>query len=463
MARIGTRGCRVEQKSTAEARRTQRTARSAVRRWLGAAAMGLMLALAAGACSFGATPTPVPTPAATPLPPIGVATAAQVATASGEIVPALKAELGFPAAGRVATVVVETGDAVEAGDVLAVQDRAAAEAAVTGAQAVLFQAQAALAELRSGPRLQEIAVAQAQLEAAQARLAQLTEGARPEEIAAANSALAAAQTAYQQLFSGPREDARIDALAARANAEAALRQAQAAYDKVAWSNDISSLPESRQLQEATNNYEAAQARYDALYDEPDAGEVAAAQAAVQQAKANLDRLVAPGSEYQVAEAAAAVRSAQAQLDLLTAGARDEAIASAAAAVTGAESALHRAEATLANMELRAPFAGTVSVLSVSPGETVQADETVLVLADLGNLRAETTDFSERDIAKVSAGQAATVLVEPLGVEVPGRVLRIASQANVIGGDVVYAIVVTLDEQPPGLRWGMSVEVNVLGE
>ena len=42
--------------------------------------------------------------------------------------------------------------------------------------------------------------------------------------------------------------------------KAALRQAQSAYDNLSWRNDIGVLPESRQLQEATNNYEAAQAR-----------------------------------------------------------------------------------------------------------------------------------------------------------------------------------------------------------
>jgi len=29
--------------------------------------------------------------------------------------------------------------------------------------------------------------------------------------------------------------------------------------------------------------------------------------------------------------------------------------------------------------------------------------------------------------------------------------------------VIYTVVVTLDEQPPGLRWGMSVEVDFLEE
>jgi hypothetical protein len=37
---------------------------------------------------------------------------------------------------------------------------------------------------------------------------------------------------------------------------------------------------------------------------------------------------------------------------------------------------------------------------------------------------------------------------------------IAPRANTLGGDVVFAVTVALDDQPPGLRWGMSVEVEI---
>ena len=358
---------------------------------------------------------------------------------------------------------VDVGDRVEAGTVLVAQERSASEASVIGARAALFQAQAHLAEVQAGPRLQEIAAAQARVDAARARLEQLSEGARSEEIAAARATLAAAQSAQQQLYNGPREDERIDALVALSNAEAALRQAQAAYDQVSWRNDLSGLPESRQLQEATNNYEAAQARYDALYAEPDADAVADARARVQQAQATLDGLLTPGSENQIAEAEALVRSAEAELELLTEGARDESIASAAAAVSEAEAALQYAEAGLASIELRAPFTGTVTALNVSPGEITQAGQVALTLADLDHLRVETTDLSERDVDRVAVGNRATVFIEPLSSEIEGRVLRIAPQATVIGGDVVYAVVVELDQQLPGLRWGMSVDVTLLDE
>jgi hypothetical protein len=91
---------------------------------------------------------------------------------------------------------------------------------------------------------------------------------------------------------------------------------------------------------------------------------------------------------------------------------------------------------------------------------VMPSQVVLTMADLSHLQVETTDLSERDVARVAAGQRTTVYVEPLGAEVGGRVVRVASQATTVGGDVVYAVVVALDEQPPGLRWGMSVEVEI---
>jgi multidrug resistance efflux pump len=184
---------------------------------------------------------------------------------------------------------------------------------------------------------------------------------------------------------------------------------------------------------------------------------------VQQAEAALDRLLGAATAGQIAEAEAQVRSAQAALDLLTAGARDETIAAAQADVSEARAVLQRAEADLSNAELRAPFVGTVAAVDVSQGEMVQPGQVVLTLADLDHLQVETTDLSERDVAQVAVGQPANVFVEALDVTVTGRVERISPQATTIGGDVVYAVTVTLDEQLPGLRWGMSVDVEILSE
>ena len=90
-------------------------------------------------------------------------------------------------------------------------------------------------------------------------------------------------------------------------------------------------------------------------------------------------------------------------------------------------------------------------------------QVVVTLADLSLLRVETTDLSERDVAGVSVGQRASVYVEALGAEIQGRVAGVAPQATTIGGDVVYVVYIQLDEQLPGLRWGMSADVEIATE
>jgi HlyD family secretion protein len=431
-------------------------------RWL-RALLVLGLALCLGGCDLGrsATPTPLPTLVLPGVEP--GRTSGGGATASGKVVPSQKAELSFPTAGQVKSLAVDVGDQVEAGAVLAALDATAAKVAVAKAQAALGQAKAQVAALRAGPRPEEIAAAQARLETVQAQLAQLQEGAPAEDVAAAKAELAAAQAALKQLSAGPPEEERVAALAALSNAKIVLQQAQAAYDRVASRSDVGMLPESVQLEEATNSYQAAQAHYDALFAAPDADVVAAARARVAEAQAALERLLAPASAGQIAQVEAQMRAAQAELDLLEAGTQEETIAVAEAAVTVAQADVERTEADLANTELRAPFGGTITARAVNPGEMVLPGQVVLTLADLSSLRVETTDLSERDVERVAAGQAVTVFVEALGVEIPGRVLRVAPEANVVGGDVVYTVTIELDEPPPDLRWGMSVDVDILSE
>jgi HlyD family secretion protein len=383
--------------------------------------------------------------------------------AAGKVLPAQVAELGFAAAGQVQTVAVRVGDQVAAGDLLAALDATAADADVTQAQAALFRAQANLSELQDGPRPEEVAAAKAGVQAAEARLDQLATPAAASEIAAGRAALAAAQAALAQLSAGPQEAQRIEALAGLANAEATLQQAQSAYNQVKDRSDVGMLPQSRDLQQATNNYEAAQARYDLLFAGPQADAVAAGQAQVQEAQAALDRLLTPASASQIAEAQAQVDAAQAELDLLQAPARAQTLAVAAVAVTEAEAALRRAEAARAGRVIRAPFSGTVTTLSIAAGEMVQSGGAVLTLADLNHLQVETTDLGERDVPLVAVGRPATVIVQASDAQIAGHVAAIAPQSTIVGGDVVYAVTIALDDQPADLRWGMTVDVEIAGE
>jgi HlyD family secretion protein len=384
-----------------------------------------------------------------------------VIVAEGIVVPERYATLSMAASGIVAEILAPEGGTVEAGQVVLRLHNAHQQAAVAEAQAALASARAQFDALQAGPRAQEIATVRAGLDAAEARLARLEEGARAQEISAAEAALAAARATLQRLYDGPDESQRIAARADLDNAEAALRQAQAAYDQVADRGDVAMLPQSLQLQQATNAYQAARARYEALFDEPDADMVANARAGVEQAQANLERLRQPATANEIAEAEAMVRQAQAQLDLLLAGARAQEIAAAAAAVDRAEAGLRQAQASLDDTELVAPFAGTLAVLHVKEGEQVAAGMPVVELADLAAWQVETDDLTELDVVGVQVGDRARLTFDAIeGLELAGTVQRIKPRGEEKRGDVTYTVVIRLHDQDPRLRWRMTAVAEI---
>jgi len=386
-------------------------------------------------------------------------------TASGEVVPVQYAELGLPIGGVVAEVLVTEGDEVEEGQLLIRMVATQQMASADQAEASLRQAQIQLDRLRAGPDPREIEAELASVEAAKAELANLMESAQPEELAAAQAAVVSARTALQTTLEGPDENEVTIAAADLRRAEVDLKQAQWAYDEVAFGDDVGESLQAAQLEQATLDYETALANYHLAVDGPSPDSVEAARAQLAQAESNLAILQRGSSDAQIAGAEAEIRHAQAQYDLIRAGARPEDIAAAETEVVAAQAVLTGAQAALTNTELRAPFAGAVTTLDVGLGEVVSPlpDKAVLTLVDLAHLRVETTDLSERDVAQLSVGQPANIYLEALGLEMEGRVARIAHEADIIGGDVVYKVVVELNEQPPGLRWGMSADVRITTE
>jgi len=166
-------------------------------------------------------------------------------------------------------------------------------------------------------------------------------------------------------------------------------------------------------------------------------------------------------EAQVAEAEFNVQALETQLAKLTrniASERDRDIARAN--VEAAKAKLDSIKAQLANTTLISPVGGTVTAVDISVGETVTPGRVLITIADLGTFRIETTDLSEVDIPQVKIGQTAAVYIEALDKEITGKVIEIDQQSQTVGGDVVFTVTIELDEQPEGLRWGMSAEVTL---
>lgn len=166
-------------------------------------------------------------------------------------------------------------------------------------------------------------------------------------------------------------------------------------------------------------------------------------------------------EAQVKEAEFDLAALETQLSKLTrnvASERDRDIARAN--VESSKARLESIKAQLANSTLATPVGGTVTSVDISVGETATPGRALITIADLSKFRIETTDLSEVDIPKVKVGQNATVYIEALDREITGKVLEIAQQSETVGGDVVFKVTIELDEQPEGLRWGMSAEVTL---
>ncbi len=194
--------------------------------------------------------------------------------------------------------------------------------------------------------------------------------------------------------------------------------------------------------------------------------LSAAQKAYDKAVANLNYLTGMPSQLDVDQAEADLQAAKAEVanaqtmfDRVKNGSDPETIALAEARVSNAQSQLMASQSALDEMEIKAPFDGTVGRLNVNPGDWVTPGQLILAMVDLKHLRVETTDLSERDVVRVKKGEEVTVRVKALELDITGMVAEIAPMADSLGGDVVYQTIINLDEVPEGLLPGMSVDVK----
>lgn len=345
-------------------------------------------------------------------------------TASGVVKPGDQASLTTASGGRVAEVLVDDGDTVEAGQVLL---------RLSGSEKLAAVVETARYELLSAEQAQQALNRNAALERANAQL----------RLAQALQALDDAERVrnyrnYRNGSDSSIESARADFILA----SDAFEHAQSNYNAV------------------SGNDEEDVSRAGAL------SALAAARKARDRALANLNYLLAMPDELDVGEAEAELQaalaetaSAKEEYERLKDGPDPDEWALSEARIQNAHAQLAAAEAALADLEISAPFSGTLAEVNIHAGEWATAGQPLLSLLDLSHMRVETSDLSERDVPRVAVGQAAEVYIEPLGLSIAGRVVEIAPLAESLGGDVVYTTTVELDEIPEGLRAGMSVEVT----
>jgi HlyD family secretion protein len=125
-----------------------------------------------------------------------------------------------------------------------------------------------------------------------------------------------------------------------------------------------------------------------------------------------------------------------------------------------EARLDAAEAGVAAFTVTAPFDGVVADLTAKPGASVHSGETAVTVADFSNWLVKTTDLTEIDVVKLHEGDPAAVSLDALpDLKLNGTILSIGRTFSENQGDVVYEVVILLDEAQPAMRWGMTASVS----
>lgn len=136
------------------------------------------------------------------------------------------------------------------------------------------------------------------------------------------------------------------------------------------------------------------------------------------------------------------------------------VALAEARLANAEAQLAAAEAALTNVELRAPFAGTVAGVMTKVGEMAAPGQPAVVLANFSSWIVETDNLTEIELPQIEIGQPVVVAFDALSdVELKGTVTAIRPLFEILQGDVTYVVKIALDGDDPRLQWGMTAVVT----
>ena len=325
--------------------------------------------------------------------------------------------VSWSTSGRIGKLNVGTGDLVTAGQTLAELDPKSLSQAVILAQADLVTAKRALADLQDSDvarakAQQALVAAQEELDDATtdraslqyARASQDTKDAAHANLVLAENEVDKAQEFYDQVKDRPETDElRAQALSALANAK----------------------------KKRDNN----QANYNYLVSGPDQGDIDTADARLEVAKASL-------------------ADAQREFDRLINGVDPD-------EVKAAEARVASIEVTLDQVNLEAPFPGTITESRSKLGDEVNPGSISFRIDDLSHLLIDVL-VTEVDINQIKVGQAATFTFDAIqGKNYNGKVVEVARVGAVSAGVVNFTVTIELTDADDQVFPGMTAAVNVV--
>ena len=333
-----------------------------------------------------------------------------VISATGKVVPARWSQLSLSIPGVVEEIIVQKGDLVQADQVLVrLKGKEDIQAAIAAAKYEVAAAEKSLNDLNKN--------------------SDDTRTAALEAISAATKAVRDAQ--YQMdNFTVPQTQSAYSTHEALEVMQKKLDEARAAFEPYKYYSESDDTREDlkEEMDDAQADYNSAVKR---LQYETD----------LAVAQAHLAKALQDFETWKEGADPDEVKLAQVRLDIV-------------------QAALAAAEAKLHDLELRAPFAGTISDINIRKGEWVTPGQPILLIADLNGLHIETTDLNEIDAARVKLGNPVILTFDAFpSVQVKGIVESVSPKSSE-GSGVNYTVVIKMDKLPALLRWGMTAFADI---
>ena len=174
----------------------------------------------------------------------------------------------------------------------------------------------------------------------------------------------------------------------------------------------------------------------------------------------LVKLVAQGTATQVELDKANTNLANLEAQLAAQQATEKSLMiDLGARASGAGAAVSSLAARLADTEVRSPIDGIVLGRAVEPGEVVMVNQPLFRIGNINDLVLECA-IDEADVAKVEPGRKAAVSLYAFpGKTFKADVFEVLPDAD--RAKKTFLAKLRITDAPPGLRSGMSAEVNVI--
>ena len=213
-------------------------------------------------------------------------------------------------------------------------------------------------------------------------------------------------------------------------------------------------PQPEDVAVAAGNLADAEEQLEQLLD-PQPEDVAVASGNLADAEEQLEQLLDPQpADVAVAEAMLADESEQLQ-ELLNGPNPDDVVA--------AEAKVMAVQATLDSLRVVAPFDGQVLAVNYLVGDSTEQSTSAVKLANMEQLRVEVS-VDETEVNGIRVGQPANLTFDAVfGVEVTGEVTHVAPYGETVQGLVRFPVTVTLKENGPEMRLGMTAYARIITE